>query len=117
MTWKIEFAAEAESDIDLLFHHLADSYVSFGESRFAAAERAVVRIDTILKEAERIASAPHRGMLHDDILPGLRHLTLDRAIYWYRVEEQSETVRILAIFYGSQDHVRRMLLRLLSDRD
>ena len=61
----------------------------------------------------RIATAPHRGETHEELLPGLRHLTLDRAIYWYRVQEDTETVQVLAIFYGGQDHARQMLLRLL----
>ncbi len=115
MAWTIEVSAAAERDIDLLFDHLADSYVEFGETRSAAAAQAVDRIDQILDAMERIATAPHRGEVHENLMPGLRHLTLDRAIYWYRVEEKAEIARVLAIFYGGQDHIRQMLLRLLSD--
>ena len=32
MVWTIEISAAVEQDIDLLFDHLADSYVGFGES-------------------------------------------------------------------------------------
>jgi len=116
MAWTLEVSAAAEHDIDLLFHHLADSYVAFGEPRAVAAARAVERVGAILDQADRIATAPYRGTPHDDMLPGLRHLTLKRAIYWYRLQERSETVQLLAIFYGGQDHVRQMLLRLLSAR-
>ncbi|MGB8814013.1 MAG: hypothetical protein WCC57_12600 [Paracoccaceae bacterium] len=45
---------------------------------------------------------------------GLRHLTIARAIYWFDVNEAELRVRILAIFFGGQDHVRLMLTRLLS---
>ena len=45
MVWTIEISAAAEQDIDLLFDHLADSYVGFGESHVAAAAHAVARID------------------------------------------------------------------------
>ncbi|EAQ45271.1 hypothetical protein MED193_00915 [Roseobacter sp. MED193] len=114
MAWTIEVSAEAERDIDLLFDHLADSYVEFGETRSVAAAQAVDRVGRILDMMERIATAPYRGEIHDDLLPGLRHLTLERAIYWFQVEEKAEIVRVLAIFYGGQDHVRQMLLRLLS---
>ena len=43
----------------------------------------------------------------------------DRAVLWFDLDEPSETVRILAIFFGRQDHVRHMLVRLLDrpDRD
>lgn len=40
---------------------------------------------------------------------------VDRAICWFTVDEPAETVRILAVFFGGEDHVRRMLIRLLSD--
>lgn len=46
-------------------------------------------------------------------LPGVRHLALGRAIYWFDVDEARGTVRILAVFFGEQDHVRRMMARLL----
>ena len=47
-------------------------------------------------------------------MPGLRHLTIDRAIYWFDVNEAEQRVRVLAIFFGGQDHVRHMLTRLLT---
>ena len=59
-------------------------------------------------------AAPFRGECHDDLLPGLRHLTIDRAIYWFDLNEAEQRVRVLAIFFGSQDHVRHMLTRLLT---
>lgn len=58
-------------------------------------------------------TAPHRGERHEDILPGLRHLTINRAIYWFEVNPRDETVRILAVFFGGQDHVRHMLAKLI----
>ena len=50
---------------------------------------------------------------HGDILPGLRHLTINRANFWFDVDEENESVRILAVFFGGQDHVRHMLTRLI----
>jgi toxin ParE1/3/4 len=114
MSWRIEFSESAGRDIDILFEHLADSYLEFGDSRSEAAERAVNRIGQILDTAERIATAPHRGERHDDLMLGLRHLTLERAIYWYRIDEARRVVSILAVFYGGADHQRKILLRLLS---
>ncbi|MGB5559175.1 MAG: type II toxin-antitoxin system RelE/ParE family toxin [Paracoccaceae bacterium] len=113
MTWRIEFAAEAERDFGLIFDHLYASYLEFGEGRDEAAGHAAQRVEDILNEAERIADAPHRGATHDDLLPGLRHLTLGRAIFWFTLDEADRCVRILAIFFGGQDHQRHMLVRLL----
>lgn len=46
-------------------------------------------------------------------MPGMRIIALDRAIGWFDVDEATRKGRILAVVFGGQDHVRRMLLRLL----
>ena len=114
MRFRIEFSAEAERDFALIFDHLFESYRSFGESLEAALDRCEDRIRDIRREADRLAEAPFRGESHGDLLPGLRHLTIDRAIYWFDVNEAEQRVRVLAIFFGGQDHVRHMLTRLLA---
>lgn len=113
MPWEIEFSAAAEQDLEILFFHLADSFQEFGASRADAAGQALTRVQRIRETAERIGSAPYRGEAHNDLLSGLRHLTLDKAIFWFVVDDEEGRVRVLAIFYGSQDHQRKMLLRLL----
>ena len=113
MDLRLEFSAEAERDFDLIFDHLFDSYRGFGERVEAALDHAETRVMDIRAGADRILTAPHRGESHDDVLPGLRHLTIDRAIYWFDVDEARRTVRVLAVFFGGQDHRRRMLARLL----
>ena len=114
MRFRIEFSAEAEHDFALIFDHLFESYRSFGTRVEAALEHSADRIRDIRQEADRLAAALDRGERHDDLLPGLRHLTIDRAIYWFDVNEAEQRVRILAIFFGGQDHVRHLLTRLLT---
>ena len=113
MAFRLEFSAGAERDFGLIFDHLLRSYLDFGESPESAFDRAEARLAEIRAAAERILVAPHRGERHDDILPGVRHLAIDRAIYWFDVDAAHETVRVLAVFFGGQDHVRRMMVRLL----
>lgn len=113
MRFRIEFAAEAERDFALIFDHLFESYRAFGETVEEALDHSEDRIRAIRSQADRLADAPLRGERHDDLLPGLRHLTIDRAIYWFDVSEAERRVRVLAIFFGGQDHVRQMLTRLL----
>ena len=115
MAFRLEFSAAAERDFDLIFDHLFESYVSFGERTDTAVENAAARILEIRSAADRILIAPFRGERHDDILSGVRHLSLGRAIYWFKVDEHRETVRILGVFFGRQDNIRRMLARLLGD--
>ena len=115
MAFRLEFSAEAERDFGLIFDHLLNSYLGFGESLESALDHAEARVLEIRAAAERIPIAPHRGERHDDILPGVRHLAIGRAIYWFDIDEQRQTVRVLAVFFGGQDHVRHMMARLLAD--
>ena len=113
MAFTIEFSANAERDFELIFDHLVQSYLDFGDSTAEALDRASARIERIRRTANRLGTAPHRGTLHDDMLPGLRHIAFERAIYWFQVHDAARKVRILAVFFGGQDHVRHMLARLL----
>jgi len=115
MGWRIEVSTAALRDFELIFDHLYESYTALGDSAAEAAARAAARVEQIEAGVQRIATAPHRGETHDEILPNLRHLTLGRAIYWFVPVEATQTVRILAIFYGGQNHRLHMLTRLLSE--
>lgn len=117
MSWRIEFARDAERDFALIFAHLVDSYQAFGESAEQAHSRAGERVLGLVVEAERIATAPHRGSLQAELLPGLRRLALGKATFWYLADEDRHLIRVLAVFFGGQDQHRRMLLRLLQRHD
>lgn len=111
--WVVVFAAEAINDLRLISDHLIQAYQGFGEPPAEAHFHAAARIDAIISAAERLATAPLRGESHDDLLPGLRHLALDRAVYWFRPRPQQREIQVLAIVFGGQDHQRHMLVRLL----
>jgi plasmid stabilization system protein ParE len=115
MPFAVEFSAESERDFELIFDHLFESYIGFGESPEEALEHAAQRIMGIRRAADRLAMFPIRGTARDDVLPGVRYLAIDRAIYWFDVDEAAQKLRILAIFFGGQDHIRHMLLRLLRE--
>ncbi len=113
MAFKVAFAEPAENDFDAIFAFLVESYLGFGESPGAAIEHALQRVQSIRADAGMIGRAPYHGTLHDDIARGLRHVTIGRAIFWFKVFEELEEVRVLGVFFGGQDHQRRMLVRLL----
>jgi plasmid stabilization system protein ParE len=62
---------------------------------------------------EQLGRAPFLGTLREDIMPGLRRVTKNSAIYYFRTDEARECVDVLAVFFGGQDHQRRMLMRLM----
>ena len=115
MAWTIEFSEDAERDFELIFDHLFESYVGFGAAPADAFELAAARLEEIRAACEGIAKAPRQGTLREGIAPGLRNVTIDRAIFWFDLDEARQTVRILAVFCGGQDHIRHMLARLLGD--
>lgn len=116
LDWTIAFAGDALEDLSLIENYLIESYAAFGESDVEARAHAEARVEAIISAAERIGTAPRRGTSYEALLPGLRQLTIDRAVYWFNLDEARRQIRILAIFFGAQNHQRRMLVRLLGDK-
>ena len=66
------------------------------------------------EDAESKLAVPYRAERNDRNLPCLWHLTIKRAIYWFEVERDRETVRILAGSCGGHDPVWHVLVRLIN---
>lgn len=115
MRFALEFSAQSARDIELVFDHLFECYVNVGESAAAALKRATQRVLGIRKAAARLTIFPSRGTSRDDMAPGIRSITIDRAMYWFDVDAKAWKMRVRAIFFGGQDHVRHMLVRLLRE--
>lgn len=99
-------------DLELIFDHLFESYTGLGEAPDHAFERAVARLTDIENDLQSLGAPPHQGTLDTALLDKLRHVTKNRAIFYFQVDDETETLRILAVFYGGQDHQRHMLIRL-----
>ena len=113
--WTVVFATDAINDLLLIADHLAQAYCGFGEPPAQAERHAQARIEAIITAAERLATARLRGESHDDLLPGLRYLALDRAVTWFRPRTEQWEIQALAMFFGGHDHQRRMMVRLLQN--
>lgn len=112
--YRVERAAAAERDLDALFDFLVASYVQFGDTVERAFERAMARALRIKEELRQLGKIPHQGTLHPQLLHDLRSVTKDRAIFYFTVDDEARIVRVLAVFFGGQDHRLAMLRRLLS---
>ena len=113
--WTVEFAAAAERDFEFIFDHLLQSYQEFGDGFDTAFDHAEQRMGDIQSSASDLAKVPFQGTLRPDILRGLRFVRHDKVVFWFNAQEDWEVVQILAVFFGSQDHIRHMLARLLSN--
>lgn len=116
MPYRVERALDTEADLEAIFDFLVHSYIEFGESKTDALERAAQRLESIETAMLSLGATPHQGTKRDDVLAGLRSVTKDRAIYYFDVDDDARRVRVLAIFFGGQDHRRAMLKRLLGPR-
>ena len=114
MVYRVVRETRVTLDLDIIEDYLVLSYQNFGEGVESATSRATARIKDALSYMRSLAAHPHRGTEHPEIQPGLRTLTNNRFIYYFKIDELFSEVRILAIFFGGMDHQRRMLHRLNS---
>jgi plasmid stabilization system protein ParE len=116
MAYRIERSIRAIKDLHAIFEFLYDSAIGFGESPEGAVARAEKRLRKIEAALHALAKAPHQGTLRSDLLPGLRSVTKERAIFYFITDDEEQAIRVLAIFFGAQDHQRAMVLRILSEK-
>ena len=114
-SFEVRFAREAEIDLELIYDHLLASYRAFDEPLDEARARAAARTREIRSGADRLGTNPFRGTRREDMGSDLRYFPVGRATYWFRIDEVARVVQVLGIFFGGQDHLERMLVRLLSD--
>jgi plasmid stabilization system protein ParE len=115
MRHKVIRSPAAEHDLDAIFDFLFESYVKLGDDADSAFERAAERVPAIDTEMGKLGRTPHQGTLRPELRPGLRSVTKDRAIFYFEVDEEKRVVRVLAVFFGGQDHQRAMLRRVMGE--
>lgn len=115
MRYEIERGPDVNNDLEAIFDFLFDTHLGFGERPDAALERAAKRVARIEAAMERLGKMPKQGTLRPNLMPGLRSVTKDRAIFYFTVDDEARMVRVLAVFFGGQDHQREMLKRLLGE--
>lgn len=113
MAWTVEIAADAERDLSLIFDYLYATYVDLGEPDDVAFDHAAARIRGVQESVDTLSSNPFRGTMRESYGPNVRNITFDRAVIWFELDEPEKVVRVLAFFFGGQDHTRHMLRRLL----
>ncbi len=99
MTFKVQFSPEARDQLDSLERYIA---------RVGAPATAARYVDAIVAYCESFETAPLRGTRRDDLFPGLRITSYRRrVVVAFLVDEGSETVSIVGIYYGGQDYEAR----------
>ena len=97
MAYTVVFTPEAEDDLASMFSHIASA---------ASPEIAALYTGAIIGYCEGLRDFPHRGVCRDDVLPGLRVTNYKRgAVIAFAVDDATQRVAILGIYYGGRDFV------------
>ncbi len=102
-----------DQDLDLIFDFLIAAAEQFGVDERSAFELAERRLSDIERAMHTLGQAPHQGTLRPHLGHGIRNVTKSRAVFYFDLDEGRKILRILAVFFGGQDHDSRILLRLL----
>lgn len=112
MAFEVVRSAAADADIEAIFDHLVGSQLSLGHDLKTALDLAETRIQRLQMVMERLGRAPMQGTRRDKIMNGLRSVTKDKVIFYFTVDEAREQLRVMAIFFGGQDHLTHIVKRL-----
>ena len=97
MAYAVVFTPEAEEDLASLFRHIAMAASPDIAARYTGA---------IVGYCEGLRDFPHRGFRRDDVRPGLRVTNYKRrAVIAFAVDDATQRVAILGIYYGGRDFV------------
>jgi len=113
--WTLDYSLAAERDFELIFDHLFETYVTMGEDPAFAIDHAGERLRAIRSSIDDLVKTPFIGTLRADILPDLRFVRRDQAAVWFVPSPAAERIVVAAVFFGAQDHIRKMLTRLLAE--
>lgn len=113
MASEVRRSLACRQDLDDLFEHLQEACQSLGDPETEAFARAVARIEAIEDLMDQLGAAPHQDTPWPEIMDGLRWTTKDRAIFYFKVDDENRTVDVLAVLFGGQDHKAHVLSRIL----
>lgn len=99
-----------------IFAFLVRTQIGFGHEFEDAKSLAAKRLGAITAAMAQIGDVPHQGTRRDAMIPGLRSVTKDRAVFYFTVDDDAQVVRVLAVFFGGQDHQDAMVRRLMTKR-
>jgi toxin ParE1/3/4 len=90
----VVFSPQAQDQLLDLYHYIAEASFPSRAARY---------VDALVDHCERLETFPQRGIVYDDIRPGLRvtHYRRRTAIAFV---VQSDRIEIIAIFHGGRNY-------------
>lgn len=112
MVYEVEVSEQAVLDLADIFQFLHDSFRAFGDDDEIAFDRAESRIREIADAMLGLGAVPRQGTRRPDLGEGVRNVTKGRAIFYFEVREDRQSLVVLAAFFGGQDHLAVMIDRM-----
>ena len=96
MNYRIVFSPEAEEQLAALYNHIADA---------VSPNIAAQYTESIVTYCEALHTFPFRGVMRDDVRPGLRVTNYKkRTVIVFAVDTEAGLVSIIGLYYGGQDY-------------
>lgn len=96
MRFQVTFSPEADEQLSALYDHIAET---------ASPEIAFRFTNAIVTHCESLNTFPIRGIVRDDVRPGLRITNYKkRTVIAFFVDMESKEIFIIGLFYGGQDY-------------
>ena len=112
VVYRVSRAQAVTEDLARIHDHLVESYCDLGDGIAEALDRADGRVQAIEHAMMRLGAVSHQGTLCEDVMPRLRRVTKDKAILYFITDDELAEVRVLAVFFSGQDHLRHIVERL-----
>lgn len=115
MIYEVVRGDGVDRDLEQIFDFLIAAAEDFGEDERGAVDLAERRLNAIERAMRDLGRNPYQGTLKPHLGQGIRNVTKSRAVLYFDVDDDWKTLRILAVFFGGQDHEAHILLRLLQE--
>lgn len=112
MAYTVRRSLACRTDLERIFDFLVTAHQELGAPLAEAFDNAEARLIRIEESMQSLGRAPHRGTLWPEVMDGLRWVTIERAVFYFTVDDEAEEVRVLATFFGGQDHRQLVLDRI-----
>jgi toxin ParE1/3/4 len=101
MAFEVVRAQGCDRDLAVIFEALVEGYRALGDTLAEALGRAAALVRSIEATMAGLGRTAFLGKPAPEILPGLRRLAADRAVFAFVVDEAAGQVRVLAVFAGA----------------
>lgn len=101
MALEILRAKGCDRDLALILDQLVEGYRALGDTMSEAVSRAAARVRAIEAAMSGLGRTAFLARPRPDILPGLRQIVAERAVFSFVVDEAAGELRVLAVFLAT----------------